>query len=332
MTSGWTLFITLVTALNIVGAAWLLHATARASPEADKPGAQTGHVWDGDLREYHNPLPRWWLWLFYGTIVFSIAYLVLYPGLGGYAGKLGWTQQQQWQQEVDAADLAAAPVYERFKGMTLDALITDPDAQRVGKNLFANHCAMCHGSDARGNPGFPNLTDADWLWGGTADNVQTTISQGRIGVMPAWGPQLGADGVAEAVAYVLTLSGQQAPADLAAKGKTRFETFCVACHGPDGKGQSALGAPNLTDQVWLHGGTPEAIRATVTNGWNNQMPAQLATLGEQKVRLLTAYVLSLSPRVAEPALPATETAPATAAPAEPAEPEAPAASSDAAPH
>jgi cytochrome c oxidase cbb3-type subunit III len=302
MTPGWTLFITIVTALNIVGALWLLYATSRPSPD-DRPGAETGHTWDGDLREYHNPLPRWWLWLFYGTVAFSVGYLVLYPGLGSYTGTLDWTQQGQWQRQVEAADKATAPLYARFAHMSMDELIADADARRVARNLFANNCAVCHGSDARGAAGFPNLTDSDWLWGGDEVNVQTSIGQGRVGAMPPWGPQLGPEGVEEAVAYVLTLSGRQAPADLAAAGKARFDLFCVACHGPEGKGNQALGAPNLTDPVWLHGGTPEAIRATIVNGRNNPMPAQQEALGARKVRLLASYVLSLSPRVPDPAAP-----------------------------
>jgi cytochrome c oxidase cbb3-type subunit 3 len=317
MSASWTLFIVILTVVNIVGAVWLLFATSGRVEGGDT----TGHTWDGDLKEYNNPLPRWWLWLFYGTVAFSIAYLVLFPGLGNWKGTLGWSQVGQWQTQVDDANQAAAPVYQRFAGMSIEDLQKDPDALRVGRNLFANNCAQCHGSDGRGATHFPNLTDGDWLWGGAPDIVQATISNGRIGVMPPWIATLGEQGTNEVIAYVLTLSGQQAPADLVTAGKAKFEQTCAACHGMDGKGNQALGAPNLTDNIWLHGNPPDVIRESIVNGRNNQMPAQLATLGEQKVRVLAAYVLSLAPPAPpapapEPAAaPAEGTAPAEAAPA-----------------
>jgi cytochrome c oxidase cbb3-type subunit 3 len=315
MSTGWTLFIVIITAINVVGATWLMWASSKRAPGEKAPGAETtGHTWDGDLAEYNNPLPRWWLWLFYGSVAFSLAYLVLFPGLGSWKGTLGWTQEGQWQQEVDAAERAAAPMFERFAGMSIAELGADADAMRVARNLYANNCAMCHGSDARGAVGFPNLTNDDWQWGGTEDAVYTTIANGRLGAMPPWGEMLGPDGVEEVVAYVLTLSGQQAPADLAAAGEARFQMVCAACHGLDGKGMQALGAPNLTDDVWIYGNSAELIRYAVVNGRNNQMPAHLDLLGEQRVRLLTAYVLTLAPPPppAEPA-PAEVTAPSAEA-------------------
>jgi cytochrome c oxidase cbb3-type subunit 3 len=311
MTTGWTLFIVILTAINVVGAVWLLWVTSRRAPGEKQGGAETtGHTWDGDLKEYNNPLPRWWLWMFFGVV-----YLVLYPGLGSWQGIRGWTQEKQWQEQVAAADAASAPVYARFASMSLTDLGKDPDAMRVARNLFANNCAMCHGSDARGAKGFPNLTDGDWLYGGAPDTVLATISNGRNGIMPAWGETLGEQGVEETVAYVLTLSGQQAPADLAAAGKAKFEMYCSGCHGIDGKGMQAVGAPNLTDNIWLYGSDAAELRYGITNGRNNQMPAQLGLLGEAKVRLLAAYVLSLSPPVAEPA-PEPQPEPTGDAPAE----------------
>jgi len=301
MTTGWTLFIVILTAINVVGAIWLLWATSRRSPGEMQPGAETtGHTWDGDLKEFNNPLPRWWLWLFYGTVIWALGYLVLYPGLGSWEGTLGWSQEQQWRQQVEAADEASAPVYERFAGMSLEQLSQDPDAMRVARNLYANNCSMCHGSDARGAVGFPNLTDGDWLYGGQPDTLLATLSYGRNGIMPPWGDALGEQGVEEVVAYVLTLSGQAAPADMAAAGKPRFEMFCASCHGIDGTGMQAVGAPNLTDDTWLYENSAEAIRYGIVNGRNNQMPAQLELLGEQKVRVLAAYVMSISPRPPAP--------------------------------
>jgi cytochrome c oxidase cbb3-type subunit 3 len=317
MTTGWTLFIVILTAINVVGAVWLLWVTSRRSPADKQPGVETtGHTWDGDLREYNNPLPRWWLWMFYGTVAFGIVYLVLYPGLGSWQGTAGWSQEKQWQEQVAAADAAAAPVYARFASMGLDELGKDPDAMRVARNLYANNCAMCHGSDARGAKGFPSLTDGDWLYGGAPDTVLATISYGRNGIMPPWGEALGEQGVEEVVAYVLTLSGLQAPAALAKAGEPKFQMYCAACHGMDGKGMQAVGAPNLTDDIWLYGSDAAEIRYGIVNGRNNQMPAQLELLGEPKVRLLAAYVLSLAPPYVEPTLepaPVGEAVPAEAA-------------------
>jgi cytochrome c oxidase cbb3-type subunit 3 len=301
MTTGWTLFIVILTAINVVGAIWLLWTTSKRAPGEQRPGGETtGHTWDGNLREYNNPLPRWWLWMFYGTVAFSIVYLVLYPGLGSWQGTRAWTQEGQWQAQVDEAEKAAAPLYERFAAMSLADLGQDPDAMRVARNLYANNCAVCHGSDARGAKGFPNLTDADWLYGGAPETVQATIANGRIGVMPAWAEVLGPQGVEEVTSHVLTLSGLEAPADLAAAGKPKFEMFCASCHGLDGKGMQAVGAPNLTDGIWLYAPTADEIRYGIVNGRNNQMPAQLELLGEQKVRLLAAYVLSLAPPYVPP--------------------------------
>ncbi len=303
MSTGWTLFIVIITAINVVGATWLMWASSKRGPGEPEAGtaSTTGHTWDGDLEEYNNPLPRWWLWLFYGTMAFSIVYMVLFPGLGSWKGTLGWTQEGQWQQQVEQAERAAAPLFERFSAMSIAELRSDADAMRVARNLYANNCATCHGSDARGAVGFPNLADDNWQWGGTEDAVYTSIAQGRLGAMPPWGEMLGQRGVEEVVAYVLTLSGQSAPPDLAAAGEPRFQAVCAACHGLDGKGMQAVGAPNLTDDIWVYGGGAEMVRYAIVNGRQNQMPAQLELLGEQRVRLLTAYVLSLSPQPAAPA-------------------------------
>ncbi|MBM5810707.1 MAG: cytochrome-c oxidase, cbb3-type subunit III [Gammaproteobacteria bacterium] len=299
MTAGWTLFVAILVAINIGGSVWLMWVTASRRPGEES--ATTGHVWDGDLVELNSPLPRWWLWLFVGSIVFALGYLVLYPGLGGWPGTLGWSQQQQWQQQVAAVEKATAPLFERFAAMSVAQLRADEDAGRIARNLFANHCAMCHGSDARGAVGFPNLTDGDWQWGGSEDAVYTTIAQGRTGVMPAWGEALGPQGVEEVVAYVRSLSGQAVPAAAAQAGAERYQVYCLACHGAGGTGQQALGAPNLTDDVWVYGSDAAALRATVSRGRNNQMPAHLGLLGEQRVRLLAAHVLNLAPAAADAA-------------------------------
>ncbi len=296
MTSGWSVFIVLVTLFNIFGCLWLLRWTSKPKAAGEKigGGADTGHVWDKDLREYNNPLPRWWLWLFYLTVAFGLIYLALYPGLGTFSGLKGWTQNGQYEQEKAAAEAKAAAYLAPFATMTIPQLAADPKAMSTARNLFQVNCAQCHGSDGGGAKGFPNLTDANWQWGGDPDTVVQTITAGRMAVMPPWGPVLGAQGVDQVVAYVQQLSGQQADAALAAAGKTLFETNCAACHGVDGKGNPILGAPNLTDDIWLYGGDAATLHLTVENGRNGQMPVFGERLGPERVRLLAAYAIQLA--------------------------------------
>jgi len=275
---------------NVVACLWLIWWTAkRRSGESDT----TGHEWDG-IRELNNPMPRWWLGLFIITIIFAGAYLALYPGLGAYAGNQNWSSAGQLQQEQVSAQAAFDTRFNRVATTDIIALSKDTEAMAAAKNLFANNCSVCHGSDARGAKGFPNLTDDDWLWGGSPDTIYETIAHGRKSAMPAWGAMLGQQGVEEAAAYVMNLSGHQAPADWVAAGKQRFETICVACHGVDGKGNQSLGAPNLTDNVWLYGHSMDTLRETIGNGRSNEMPAHLPILGETKVKMLAAYVYGLS--------------------------------------
>jgi cytochrome c oxidase cbb3-type subunit 3 len=298
MTSGWSLFVILLTIVNILACVWLLRWTSKPKSATEKigGGADTGHVWDKDLREYNNPLPKWWLWLFYITVAFGLLYLVLYPGLGTVKGIKGWTQAGQWEQENAAAEAKVAAYLAPFASMSVPELAANPQAMATAHNLFQNNCAQCHGSDGGGARGFPNLANADWQWGGDPDTIVQTIAGGRVAAgMVAWGPALGEQGVEKVVAYVQKLSGQQHDAALAAEGEQLFlSTGCVGCHGMDGKGMTAVGAPNLTDDVWLYGGDAGTLRETVTNGRAGQMPAFQDKLGEQRVRLLAAYVLKLS--------------------------------------
>jgi cytochrome c oxidase cbb3-type subunit 3 len=296
MTSGWSVFIVLVTLFNIFGCLWLLRWTSKPKAAGEKigGGADTGHVWDNDLREYNNPLPRWWLWLFYLTVAFGLIYLVLYPGLGSFPGLKGWTQGSQYEQERAAAEAKAAAYLAPFASMTIPQLAADPKAMSTARNLFQVNCAQCHGSDGGGATGFPNLTDSNWLWGDDPDTVVQTITAGRLAVMPPWGPVLGEQGVDRVVAYVEQLGGRQADGTLAAAGQALFETNCAACHGVDGKGNPILGAPNLTDDIWLYGGDPATLHLTVTNGRNGQMPAFGERLGAERVRLLAAYAIQLA--------------------------------------
>jgi cytochrome c oxidase cbb3-type subunit 3 len=293
MTSGWSWFIALVSLANVAGILWLLYVNGRA--KTVKPASSnTGHVWDGDLTELNNPQPRWWLWLFVLSVIWGLGYLVLYPGLGSFPGTLAWTSQKQHAAEVRAADDLQAPRYARFATLSLEQLARDPDAMGEARSLFANGCAGCHGSDARGAPGFPNLTDADWLHGNAPDALLATVGGGRMGVMPGWQAALTDAGVEEVVAYVQSLSGTAARPELVQAGAARYAIFCVACHGADARGNQALGAPNLADTVWLFGGDAESLRVTIGVGRQNQMPAHDALLGKDRVRLMAAYVLSLS--------------------------------------
>jgi len=294
LNSFWNWFVIILTLASIFGCWWLLQWTRGVSNrEGDEIGS-TGHVWDEDLVELNAPLPRWWLYLFNITIVFALVYLVIYPGLGNLPGLLGWTQIDRYDQQMEQAAATQESIYARFREMEAADLIADAEANDIGRRLFANNCAMCHASDGRGAPGFPNLADDDWLYGGSYDKVLTSITQGRMGVMPPLGAALGEDGIRDVTVYVQSLSGQKADPDMAAAGKTQYDLLCVACHGPDGKGNQAMGAPNLTDDTWLYGGTPEVISQTISEGRNGNMPAHQDLLTEDRQRLLAAYVLSLS--------------------------------------
>ena len=293
-TSGfWDLYIGIITILSILACGVLLW---QQSVQTTSASETSGHVWDEDIREYNNPLPRWWMWMFYLTIVFGIGYLVLYPGLGSYQGALGWTQAKQLEEENDQAQKAYGPLYEKFASQDVVALSKNPEALAIGQKLFLNTCAQCHASDGGGSRGFPNLTDKDWLWGGTPEAIKASITEGRTGMMPPLGPVLGEQGVKDAAHYVLSLSGQASDSIRRARGEPIFKSTCAACHGADGKGNQALGAPNLTDRIWLHGSGEYAIAEQITKGRTNQMPAHKDLLTPAKIHLLTAYVYSLSGR------------------------------------
>ena len=290
----WHWYITILTILSILACVWLLRWMTKGVKKPDKV-EDTGHVWDGDLTELNNPLPRWWLGLFYITIVFSGFYLLLYPGLGKFEGILGWTSQGAYEEEVAKMEAQVGPLFERYQNTSILDLTKDETALKVGARLYINYCSTCHGSDARGARGFPNLRDGDWIWGGTPDDIKTTIMHGRQAAMPAWEAALGGErGVDEVAQYILSLSGRATITELANKGKAKFEIFCVACHGADGKGNTAVGAPNLTDDTWLYGGSLTRISESVAKGRSGKMPAQGDFLGEAKVHLLSAYVYSLS--------------------------------------
>ena len=296
MTSGWSLFVIILTIANILACLWLLRWTSKPRTANEKigGGADTGHVWDKDLREYNNPLPKWWLWLFYITVAFGLLYLAFYPGLGNFAGVGGWTQAGQYEKERAAVEARAAELLAPLAALPVAELVNSEQAMSTAHNLFQQNCAQCHGSDGGGAVGFPNLANADWQWGSDADSVVATIAAGRVAAMPPWAAVIGEPGVEEVVAYVQTLSGQQADATKAAAGQVHFQTLCSACHGMDGKGNPLLGAPNLTDEIWLYGGDAATLKQTVMNGRNGQMPAWGDKLGEQRIKLLAAYVTKLA--------------------------------------
>jgi cytochrome c oxidase cbb3-type subunit 3 len=289
----WDFYVAAVSLVSIVACAVFLklQSTRRA------PGGSTettGHTWDEDLGEYNNPLPRWWMWLFYITIAFSLVYLVLYPGLGSYEGAWKWTSTKELEQETARADQRFGPIYDKFARQEIAALAKNPEALAIGQKLFLNTCAGCHASDAGGSRGFPNLADRDWLWGGEPAAIKASITEGRTGVMPPFGPVLGEQGVKDIAHYVLSLSGAAHDSIRRARGEALFKTNCVACHGAEGRGNAQLGAPNLTDRIWLHGSGEPAIVETITKGRSSQMPAHKQLLSEAKIHLLTAYVYSLS--------------------------------------
>ncbi len=317
----WPFYVAVISLLSILACALLLWFAGEAKVAAPRPGQiddnTTGHVWDEDLRELNNPLPRWWLWLFIITVVFSLGYLVLYPGLGSFTGLSKWTSQAEHQQDVRQLQTEVAPLYAQFSAQSVAALAKDARALAVGERLFMNNCSQCHGSDARGSKGYPNLTNGNAAWLGErgAEHIVQTVTNGRTGMMPPMAAAIGGEAeMSEVASYVLSLSGSPHNDIKAYAGKAKFAA-CAACHGVDGKGNKALGAPNLTDGYWLHGGGEAAIVAAIKNGKNHVMPAQSPKLTADQIHVVSAYVLSLSvsrlatgsgtPAVTDPAVPKT---------------------------
>jgi cytochrome c oxidase cbb3-type subunit 3 len=290
--SGWAMYVAILTIVSLIACLALLVAASKRKQMSDDN--TTGHVWDGDLKELNNPLPRWWMYLFIITVVFSALYLFFYPGLGSHKGSLNWSSTGQYEAEQAKAKAAMESVYGKFVKMDAAALAQDPQAMGIGERLFLNNCAQCHGSDARGSKGFPNLADNDWLWGGDHAKIIESIINGRAGNMPAMAAAVGtAEDVKNVANYVLSLSGSPHNAVAAQLGQAKFVT-CAACHGADGKGNQALGAPNLTDKVWLHGWGEQAVINAITNGIQNNMPAQGSRMTPEQVHVLAAYVWGLS--------------------------------------
>lgn len=290
----WSIYIAVLTAAGIIVCVVLLMAmSSKRKPPGTKPQLH-GHVWDEDLAEFNNPLPRWWIGLFYLTIVFSVAYLVWYPGFGSYAGVSAWTSSGQYKTEAEQAESRYGPTFNRYLEQDLAIVATDAEARAIGQRLFLTYCAQCHGSDAGGGIGFPSLRDKDWLYGGEPEAIKASIMQGRQGVMPALSSVIGgSEGATQLAHYVMSLGGRPHDTIKAAFGKDKFPV-CAGCHGIDGKGSKTLGAPNLTDDIWLYGGSQEAIVETILMGRKGLMPAHKDFLGEAKVHVLAAYIYSLS--------------------------------------
>ena len=288
MDTGWHWFVILGTLLSLAFVMWLLLANRKTSGNET-----TGHDWDG-ISELDNPLPMWWVGMFVGTVVFMLGYVAIYPAMGNIEGALGWSSAKQHQEEVAQHEARFAPLYAELAGMDPDALMDDPRAMQVGRRLFINNCSTCHGVNANGAFGFPNLTDEEWIWGGDFASIRQTLVGGRMAQMPAWGPALGDEGVTNVANYVRKLAGLEHDAAAAEAGTAQYNMLCVACHGPEGKGNSMLGAPNLTNDIWLYGGSIEQISFTLQHGRQGNMPAQKDILGDEKIHILSAYVRSLS--------------------------------------
>ena len=301
----WNWYVILIVLVSIVACGVFLWSQSIHHPGNGQTEDTTGHVWDETLEEYNNPLPRWWMWLFYGTVAFALIYVALFPALGRFPGVFGWSSANEHQKEVSGVDAQVKPMFDKYLKMDLRAVAADKEAMEMGGRLFQTYCMQCHGATAQGSrdKGFPNLTDKDWQWGGTPEQIVETITNGRMGVMPPFGGNAeaigGEVGAKEVANYVRSLSGLKHDSALAIQGKTKFEAVCFACHGQDGKGNQAMGAPNLTDKVWLSGSSEAKIVETIILGRTNQMPVWKDFLGEAKIHLLAAYVLGLSEGVAQ---------------------------------
>jgi len=301
MSTFWSIWITVITLGTVFACLVLLYICNKNITDVEE-GESMGHSFDG-IEELNNPLPTWWKYLFIFTCVGGLVYFALYPGLGNFKGLLGWTSDNEYAREIANADKKYAAVFNKLvkteasdytEYREIADIAKDPEAVKVGQRLFLQNCSQCHGSDARGAKGFPNLSDHDWIYGGTPADIKTTIMNGRNGVMPAWLAVIGKDKVADVATYVVSLSGRKVDARQSAAGKEVFMQTCSACHGGDAKGMAMLGAPNLTDKTWLYGGSKKAIIETISNGRNGVMPAWDKILGEDKVTLLSSYVYSLN--------------------------------------
>lgn len=292
MSSAWSWYVAVGTVASMLACFWLIFWTNRQRQSDEEIEASEHHVWDEDIRELNNPLPMWWLWLFVLTLVWGAAYFVLYPSLGNFSGVLGWSQEQQYEEQMAAAEERYGPVFAEFGAMPVEDLVGNERAMRIGSSLYANYCSQCHGANALGAPGFPNLADDTWNWGGSPQQIEQSILQGRNGIMPALGAALqGEQGINEMVIYVRNMADGPVTSSPA---HGRYMSLCIGCHGADGSGMQALGAPSLVDDVWIYGSSQSAVRRSIVEGRNGVMPAHADLLGTDRARILAAYVYSLS--------------------------------------
>lgn len=290
----WGYYIAIVALAGIVFCIWLLFTQRRWLGKEVQQTQDTGHVWDGNLMELNNPVPRWWTVFYLALCIFSFGYLVLYPGLGEFKGILNYSTAQDVKASQEALAEKIRPFYARYDAMSIEEVAADTQAREIGQRLFLNNCAQCHGSDAQGSTSFPNLTNKDWLYGGSPEQIMQSITNGRHGIMPSMSAQVSASEASDIAQYVRSLSGLASDSLQVVRGKGAFEANCIACHGVDGKGNQALGAPNLTDDVWLYGSSEATIVQTILGGRDNQMPAQEGILTPEQIRMLTAWVWGLS--------------------------------------
>ncbi|MDR3412879.1 MAG: cytochrome-c oxidase, cbb3-type subunit III [Formivibrio sp.] len=293
----WGFYIAVIVLISIIAVALLLRSNSTVRVKKGEKVELMGHTWDGDLAEYNNPLPGWWVALFYLLIAFALGYLLLYPGLVAFGNARHWSSASQHSEEVKQANNQFGPLYDKYLNMPVAEVAKDATAREMGQRLFLTYCMQCHGANAQGAKGFPNLTDNDWLHGGSPEKIKETINKGRQGQMPAFGAAFGEEKVKDVANYVLKISGRKHNDLRAERGAATFQQVCIACHGPEGKGNQDIGAPNLTDKIWLYGGSEQTIIETITNGRINVMPSWQAFLGDAKVQLLTAYVYGLSQNV-----------------------------------
>ncbi|WP_241083437.1 cytochrome-c oxidase, cbb3-type subunit III [Achromobacter xylosoxidans] len=308
----WGYFISIVAVGGVVFCVTLLYSQRRwlGAKPAGAQAEDTGHVWDGDLTELNNPVPGWWTWMFLLACAVALGYLFLMPGLGTYQGLLDYSSADEVARQQARMAEAVRPIYARFETMTVPQIAADAGAREIGQRLFLNTCAQCHGSDAKGGPSFPNLADTDWLYGGSPDTIMQTITYGRVGVMPAWKAAIAPKAAGDIAQYVRSLSGLDADPERVLRGQRGYQTYCIACHGVDGKGNQVLGAPNLTDEVWLYGSSEASIVKTILDGRENHMPAHGDILTSVQIKLLTAWVWGLSNKPEAQAQPAAPAGPA----------------------
>lgn len=294
MSAFWSTVLGILIFICVIANYLLIRWVASPTKGEKSEGDPTGHVWDGNLTELNNPMPRWWLIMYYMSIVYALVYLTYYGGFGDNDGIGDWSSLKEYQEELADAEKTYGPIFSKFSATSIEELSEDKDAKRVGQRLFVTYCAQCHGSDAGGARGFPNLTDTDWIWGGEPAEIKQTIMTGRTASMPAWGAVLKAEQIDYVTEHILSLSGRKHKATDAQRGSVIFGQYCAACHGIDAKGNKLVGAPNLSDKIWLYGASKRRIIQSITNGRSGQMPAHKNFLGEDKVHLLAAYVYGLN--------------------------------------